>query len=65
MRLVNFKGVSFPHNKTTVGIDVTPLRPMDFYNVPMKVKNITESEPAVSIGDEVKEGTLIGKPERC
>ena len=28
----------------------------------MKVKNITESEPAVSIGDEVKEGTLIGKP---
>lgn len=62
MRLVNFKGVSFPHNKTTVGIDVTPLRPMDFYNVPMKVKNITESEPAVSIGDEVKEGTLIGKP---
>ncbi len=62
MRLVNFKGVSFLHNKKTVGIDVTPLRPMDFYNVPMKVKNISESEPVVNIGDEVKEGTLIGKP---
>lgn len=62
MRLVNFKGVILPQKKSTVGIDVTPLRPMDFYNVPMKVRGISESEPTVSVGDEVKEGTLIGKP---
>ncbi len=61
MRLVNFRGISLPYNKSTIGIDVTPLRPMDFYNVPMKVKGVSESEPVVSIGDEVKEGTLIGK----
>lgn len=62
MKLVNFKGIHPFTKKLSVGIDVTPLRPMEFYNVPLKVKNIAESEPAVQIGDEVKQGTLIAKP---
>ena len=62
MKLFNFRGISLPKNTTTTGIDITPLRPMDFYNVPLKYKNIPEAEPCVNIGDEVKEGTLIGKP---
>ena len=62
MKLVSFKGIRLPKNTSTVGIDITPLRPMDFYNVPLKLKNIQESEPVVNIGEEVKEGQLIAKP---
>lgn len=62
MKLINFKGIYLPKNEKTKGIDFTPLRPMDFYNVPLKLQKIVESEPVVSIGQEVKEGTLIAKP---
>lgn len=62
MKLINFRGINLPKNTTTTGIDITPLRPMDFYNVPLKYKNIPESEPCVNIGDEVKEGMVIAKP---
>ena len=62
MKLINFKGIYLPKNDKTKGIDFTPLRPMNFYNVPLKLPNISESEPCVSVGEEVKEGTLIAKP---
>ncbi len=62
MKLVSFKGINQFQKKMTVGIDITPLRPMEFYNVPLKLKGIAESEPVVQIGDEVKQGTLIAKP---
>ena len=62
MKLVNFKGIRPFTKKLSVGIDITPMRPMEFYNVPLKVKNIAESEPVVQVGDEVKQGTLIAKP---
>lgn len=62
MSLIKYKGINLPKNKTTTGIDITPLKPMDFYNVPLKLKNVSESTPVVSIGDEVKEGTLIARP---
>ncbi len=62
MRLINFRGISFKGHKKTAGIDITNLKPMDFYNVPCKLKNIAESIPVVKVGDEVKQGTLIAKP---
>ncbi len=62
MGIFNFKGVALPERKASTGIDITPLRPMDFYSVPLKLKGISESEPVVSVGEEVKEGTLIAKP---
>ena len=62
VKLVNFKGLYPIQKKETVGIDITPMRPMEFYNVPLKLKKIAESEPVVQIGDEVKQGTLIAKP---
>ena len=62
MKLVNFKGIYPFTKKLSVGIDITPMRPMEFYNVPLKVKNIAESEPVIRVGDEVKQGTLIAKP---
>ena len=62
MSFVKLRGIKLQKNTTTTGIDITPLKPMDFYNVPLKLKNVSESEPVVSIGDEVKEGTLIAKP---
>ena len=62
MRLINFKGIYLPKNNKTTGIDFTPLRPMSFYNVPLKLPNIAESEPTVRIGEEIKEGSLIAKP---
>ena len=62
MGLIGFKGL-FPFTKkNTVGADIKQLRLASFYNVPLKLKNITESEPVVHIGDEVKQGTLIAKP---
>lgn len=62
MGLINLKGIYLPKNEKTKGIDITPLRPMNFYNVPLKLTNIVESEPVVNIGEEVKEGSLIAKP---
>ncbi len=62
MKLVYFKGLNLQYKKASAGIDVTNLRPTDFYNVSLKVGNIAESEPVVEIGDEVKEGSLIAKP---
>ena len=62
VKLVNFKGLYPIQKKETIGIDITPMRPMEFYNVPLKLKKIAESEPVVQIGDEVKQGTLIAKP---
>ncbi len=62
MKLVNFKGLNPIQKKMSVGIDITPMRPMEFYNVPLKLKNISESEPVVQVGDEVKQGTLLAKP---
>lgn len=62
MKIVNFKGLKQFTKKMSAGIDITPLRPMEFYNVPLKLKNISESEPVVHIGDEVKQGTLLAKP---
>lgn len=62
MKLVNFRGLYPIQKKSTIGIDITPMRPMEFYNVPLKIKKIAESEPVVQIGDEVKQGTLIAKP---
>jgi len=62
MKIVSLKGINLPKNTSTTGIDITPLRPMDFYNVPLKYKNVSEAEPIVNIGDEVKEGELIAEP---
>ena len=62
MKFLNLRGINPQTKKNTIGIDITPLRPMEFYNVPCKLKNIAESVPVVKIGDEVKQGTLIAKP---
>lgn len=62
MKLVNFRGINQIQKKMTAGIDITPLRPMEFYNVPLKLKGIPESEPVIKIGDNVKNGTLLAKP---
>ena len=62
MKLVNFKGIKPLFRKMSAGIDITPLRPVEFYNVPLKLKNIAESEPVVQVGDEVMQGTLLAKP---
>lgn len=62
MKLVNFRGIYPFQKKLSVGIDITPMRPMEFYNVPLKLKHIVESEPVVQVGDEVKQGTLLAKP---
>lgn len=62
MKFLNFRGIYPQTVKNTIGIDITPLRPMEFYNVPCKLKNIAESVPVVGVGDEVKKGTLIAKP---
>ena len=62
MKLVNFKGLYLRKKKATIGVDLIPMRPMEFYNVPLKLKGIAESEPDVHVGDEVKQGTLLAKP---
>ena len=59
---MTFRGI-YPYvKKMSVGVDIVPMRPVDFYNVPLKIKKIAESEPVVHIGDSVKQGTLIAKP---
>lgn len=62
MKLINFKGLFLHKKKETVGLDLITMRPMEFYNVPLKLKGIAESEPCVRVGDEVKQGTLIAQP---
>ncbi len=62
MGLISFRGI-YPYvKKMSIGVDLAQMRPMDFYNVPLKLKGISESEPAVHIGDAVKQGSLIAKP---
>lgn len=60
--LISFRGI-YPYvKKMSIGVDIVQMRPVDFYNVPLKVKSIAESEPVVHIGDTVKQGSLIAKP---
>lgn len=62
MGLISFKGI-YPYvKKMSVGVDLVQMPASDFYNVPLKVKGIAESEPVVRVGDVVKQGTLIAKP---
>ena len=62
MGLIGFKGL-FPFmKKNTVGDDLKQIKLAGFYNVPLKLKGISESEPVIQIGDDVKQGTLIAKP---
>ena len=62
MGFVGFRGIYPFTKKMTIGADIKQLKPVGFYNVPLKLNNITESEPVVNIGDTVKQGTLIAKP---
>lgn len=62
MGFVGFRGIYPFMKKMTVGSDLKQLKPVGFYNVPLKVQNIVESEPVVSVGDTVKQGTLLAKP---
>ena len=62
MGLINFKGIYPNVKKMSTGVDIAMLRPLNFYCVPLKLKNIAESEPVVRVGDSVKQGTLIAKP---
>ena len=62
MGLISFKGI-YPYvKKMSVGLDLVQMPASDFYNVPLKVKHIAESEPVVRVGDVVKQGTLLAKP---
>lgn len=62
MGLIGFRGLYPFMNKNTIGQDIKQLKLASFYNVPLKLKNITESEPVVRVGDKVKQGTLLAKP---
>lgn len=62
MGLVSFRGLYPFTKKNTLGQDIKQLKLASFYNVPLKLKNITESEAVVRIGDKVKQGTLLAKP---
>lgn len=62
MGLVSFRGLYPFTKKNTIGQDIKPLNEFSFYNVPLKLKNISESEPVVRVGDVVKQGTLLAKP---
>lgn len=62
MGLISFKGVYPEVKKMSIGTDIAVVNTSDFYNVPLKIRNIAESEPVVKIGDEVKQGTLIAQP---
>lgn len=62
MGLIGFRGLYPFTKKNTIGEDIKQLKLAGFYNVPLKYENIIESEPAVRIGDTVKQGSLIGKP---
>ena len=61
MGLISFKGI-YPYvKKMSVGLDLVQMPASDFYNVPLKVKHIAESEPVVRVGDIVKQGTLLNE----
>lgn len=62
MGFISLRGIYPGIKKMSVGIDLTPMSPLDFYCVPLKLKNIAESAPVVHVGDTVKQGSLIGKP---
>lgn len=62
MSLVRLKGIYHYIKKDTVGEDFKVLPPTDFCSVPLKVPNVSESEPVVNIGDDVNVGTLLAKP---
>lgn len=62
VRLVSLRGIKVPNSTRPASSDILTLRPLEFYNIPLKLKNITESEPVVKIGDSVKQGTLIAEP---
>jgi len=60
--LTGFRGLYPFVKKNTIGEDIKQLKVAGFYNVPLKLRNIIESEPVVRIGDTVKQGTLLAKP---
>jgi len=60
--LISFKGIYPYMKKMSVGVDLSQMPASEFYNVPLKLKNIAESEPVVHVGDVVKQGSLIAKP---
>lgn len=62
MGLISFKGIYPYMKKMSVGVDLSQMPASEFYNVPLKLKNIAESEPVVHVGDVVKQGSLIAKP---
>lgn len=62
MSLVSFKGIYHYQKKDTLGQEIKTVVPADFCSVPLKVSNVSESEPVIKIGDSVKVGTLIAKP---
>lgn len=61
MKLVSFKGIYPFKKKETAGLDLIPMRSLDFYSVPLKLKGITEADPIVRVGDDVKQGFKIAK----
>lgn len=62
MGLTGFRGLYPFMKKRMLGEDIRQIKVAGFYNVPLKLKNIIESEPVVRIGDTVKQGTLLAKP---
>lgn len=62
MGLVSFRGLYPFTKKNTIGQDIKQLKLAGFYNVPLKLKSISESDAVVKIGDKVKQGTLLAKP---
>lgn len=62
MGLVSFRGLYPFTKKNTIGQDIKIIKLAGFYNVPLKLRNIAESEPVVKVGTRVKQGTLLAKP---
>ena len=62
MGLTGFRGLYPFVKKNAIGEDIKQLKVAGFYNVPLKLKGIIQSEPVVRIGDVVKQGTLLAKP---
>ena len=62
MSLVYFKGINHHKKKDTLGEDLKLLEPSDFCSVPLKIPNISEALPIVSVGDIVSSGQLLAKP---
>ena len=62
MGLVNLRGIYTYMKKQTKGVSIKKIDAGDYVNVPLAVDGIVASDPAVEIGDEVKCGSLIGKP---